>query len=97
MRELEEESGLREFKLLQTSIFDLDVHTIPKLKKGVPEHVHYDIRMLFEADEDESIQYDQEESNNIVWMHLDEIEKLNDESITRMVRKTRDFFSKRNN
>ncbi len=88
MRELKEESGLAQFKLLQSNIFDLDVHDIPESRKGVPAHIHYDIRMLFEADENEEIQFDKEESNSIVWMSLSEIEKLDDESITRMIQKT---------
>lgn len=88
IRELKEESGLTQFNLLQTAIFDLDVHSIPAFPKGVSAHIHYDIRMLFEADERETIQFDEEESNNIVWMKLADIEALNNESISRMVRKT---------
>lgn len=88
IRELKEESGLTQFNLLQPEVFDLDVHHIPASAKGVPAHIHYDIRMLFEADEQETIQFDQDESNNIVWMNLAEIEAMNDESISRMVRKT---------
>ncbi|MFT6165583.1 MAG: ADP-ribose pyrophosphatase YjhB (NUDIX family) [Vicingaceae bacterium] len=88
IRELKEESGLTQFKLLQEEIFDIDVHDIPESKKGVPAHIHYDIRMYFEADESEVIQFDNEESNNIIWMSLSEIEKLNNESIVRMIRKS---------
>ena len=88
IRELKEESGLTQFNLLQEEIFDLDVHDIPESKKGVPAHIHYDIRMFFEANENEVIQFDKEESNNIIWMNLTEIEKLNDESILRMIRKS---------
>tara|TARA_R110000868_G_scaffold112681_4_gene303233 strand:- start:557 stop:1105 length:549 start_codon:yes stop_codon:yes gene_type:complete len=93
IRELKEESGLTQFKLLQEEIFDLDVHDIPESKKGVPAHIHYDIRMFFEANENEIIQFDKEESNKIVWMNLTEIEKLNDESILRMIRKSNAIFS----
>ena len=88
IRELKEESGLTQFKLLQNEIFDIDVHHIPESRKGVPAHVHYDIRMLFEADENEEIQFDKEESNNIIWMRLDKIKGLQNYSIDRMVRKT---------
>lgn len=51
IRELQEESRITKFTLLQEDFFDLDVHDIPESKKGVPAHIHYDIRMLFEADE----------------------------------------------
>tara|TARA_B110000503_G_C7119509_1_gene401855 strand:- start:140 stop:682 length:543 start_codon:yes stop_codon:yes gene_type:complete len=89
IRELKEESGLTQFKLLQEEIFDLDVHDISESKKGVPAHIHYDIRMIFEEEEDEEIQFDKEESNKIIWMSLSEIEKLNNESISRMILKSR--------
>jgi 8-oxo-dGTP pyrophosphatase MutT (NUDIX family) len=87
IRELKEESGIYNFKLLREEIFDLDVHPIPESKKGVPAHIHYDIRMVFEADENEPIQFDISESNNITWMSIEEVKQLNNESITRMIRK----------
>jgi len=88
IRELKEESGLTRFKLLQDSIFDLDVHDIPKSKKGTPAHLHYDIRMFFEADEQEVINFDVEESNEIAWMELAKLADLENESIVRMARKS---------
>ena len=84
---MKEESGLTRFKLLQESIFDLDVHGIPESKKGIPAHVHYDIRMFFEADEKEPINFDKEESNEMAWMKMVEISELENESIEQMVRK----------
>lgn len=92
-RELEEESGLTQFTLLQHSIFDMDVHKIPTSKKGIPEHFHFDIRMLFEADESEEIQFDIEESNHVKWMSFDEIKTAvsDNESILRMITKTKTF------
>jgi 8-oxo-dGTP pyrophosphatase MutT (NUDIX family) len=88
IRELKEESGLNRFDLLSNDIFDMDVHKIPTSKKGVSEHFHFDVRMLFEADENESIQFDKSESNNVKWMAFEDILKLESESITRMVGKT---------
>jgi len=89
IRELKEESGLNRFDVLSNDIFDMDVHKIPTSKKGVSEHFHFDVRMLFEADENESIQFDKSESNNVRWMAFEDILKLENESITRMVGKTR--------
>ncbi|MFB1022219.1 MAG: NUDIX hydrolase [Vicingaceae bacterium] len=89
IRELKEESGLNRFDLLSNDILDMDVHKIPTSKKGVFEHFHFDIRMLFEADENESIQFDKSESNNVKWMAFGDILKLENESITRMVGKSR--------
>ncbi len=47
-REALEESGLRDIELLSPEIFDVDIHTIPE-KKEVTEHLHYDIRYVFQA------------------------------------------------
>ena len=88
-RELEEESGLRSCKIRSTDIFDIDVHKIPS-KKGVLEHFHFDIRILFEADDTETISFDTNESMLVQWMKLDEIEKVSqEESIARMINKTK--------
>lgn len=50
-REVEEETGLRHDQLRQVGdgVFDVDAHRIPA-RRDVPEHWHYDIRYLFEAD-----------------------------------------------
>jgi len=88
LRELKEESGLTQFTLLQENFFDLDVHNIPESKKGIPAHIHYDIRMLFEANENEEILFDKEESNSIVWMPMEQLKDIHNESINRMLRKT---------
>jgi len=50
-REIEEETGLGSAQLLRVGdgVFDVDAHRIPA-RRGIPEHWHYDIRYLFEAD-----------------------------------------------
>ena len=88
-RELQEESGLTQFRLLSPKIFDIDVHKIPRSKKNVPEHFHFDIRFLFEANEEESINFDVSESNNVAWKSFEEIRVLtSNPSISRMIEKT---------
>jgi 8-oxo-dGTP pyrophosphatase MutT (NUDIX family) len=49
-REVEEETGLGADALrhLGAGVFDVDAHRIPA-RRDVPEHWHYDIRYLFEA------------------------------------------------
>jgi 8-oxo-dGTP pyrophosphatase MutT (NUDIX family) len=88
-RELMEESGSKEFRLLSAEIFDIDVHRIPESKKGVPAHFHYDIRLLFEGNSDEKINYDHSESNEVAWLSMEEIKSKTQEwSVMRMVEKT---------
>jgi 8-oxo-dGTP pyrophosphatase MutT (NUDIX family) len=89
MREAEEETGLHSFApLLGGAIFDVDAHEIPA-RKSVAAHLHYDVRFAFEADSAAPLQIS-EESRDLRWVPLDEIAGLNtDESVMRMVGKTR--------
>ncbi|MFN3197595.1 MAG: NUDIX hydrolase [Bradymonadia bacterium] len=47
-REVAEETGLTEVKLLGDGLLDVDVHEIPA-RKSDPTHKHFDARVLFEA------------------------------------------------
>lgn len=87
-REGIEESGLKSLELIHEDIFDVDVHLIPE-RKGVDAHYHYDIRFLFEADENEIIAVS-DESHDVKWVEIDKIEDYSkSQSILRMVEKTR--------
>jgi len=86
LREAEEESGLKEITPVTENIFDVDVHPIPA-RKNEPEHFHYDVRFLFEAD-DSHILTITAESKNLAWIPLGDIKQYTtEESILRMVRK----------
>jgi len=91
VREAQEETGVKDFKVLQQDIFDLDIHPIPA-RKGFPDHLHYDIRFLFEADKNEKVIVS-DESHDVAWVGLDQLSKLtqNNPSIMRMVEKCRQF------
>ena len=86
LREAEEESGLKDIVPVSTEIFDVDVHTVPA-RKQEPEHFHYDIRFLFEADPDAPLTISSE-SKDLAWVPLADIGKYTaEESMLRMVRK----------
>jgi 8-oxo-dGTP pyrophosphatase MutT (NUDIX family) len=88
LREAEEESGLKNVKPVSEAILDVDVHPIPA-RKHEPDHFHYDIRFLFEADDTEPLTISSE-SKDLAWVPLQEIENYTtEESILRMVRKVR--------
>lgn len=88
LREAQEESGIENLKFLQEEIFDLDVHTIPEYK-GLPQHDHYDIRFLLEADDQEPLTVS-EESHDVKWIALDQLPNYTSEvSMVRMVSKLR--------
>jgi 8-oxo-dGTP pyrophosphatase MutT (NUDIX family) len=88
MREAIEESGLTSLRPVSTEIFDCDVHPIPA-RKTEPEHFHYDVRFLLEADDTEPLVVS-EESKELAWVALADVEMLeSDESVMRMVAKTK--------
>jgi len=90
-REAREESGLQDLQLLTPHIFDVDIRAIPA-RKDEPEHFHYDIRYAFQADRHAELIVTSE-SRELAWVALNGIETLTtEESVLRMVRKTRKRF-----
>lgn len=86
LKEAEEETGLTKFNIIGNTLFDVDIHQIPE-RKEFPAHLHYDVRFLLEADPGDLIQVS-EESHDVKWIHLDELEHYNQErSVLRMKEK----------
>ncbi len=86
-REAQEETGILDLRTISDAIFDIDIHTIPGNKKEA-EHLHYDIRYLFETALTTAPTVS-DESNDVRWFTLEEIASSNDEaSIARMILKT---------
>jgi 8-oxo-dGTP pyrophosphatase MutT (NUDIX family) len=81
-KEVLEETGLN-IPLANQPIFDLDIHVIPE-RKGIPEHLHYDVRYLFEASINNEI-VQNHETNDISWIELSKMEDFTtEESLLRM-------------
>ena len=88
LRESREESGLTLVRAVSPEIFDVDRHRIPA-RGDEPEHWHYDVRFLLEADPAEPLTVSNE-SKDLAWVKLARVAELNpSESLGRMVRKTR--------
>jgi len=92
-REVAEETGLENVTILGDGIFDLDVHRIPaahKHGKDEPEHIHYDVRYLLVADENDDIFMAEDESDVIKWVLFEEILPLHPNWVSgaRMIKKT---------
>ncbi|CAH0995378.1 hypothetical protein EMA8858_01499 [Emticicia aquatica] len=86
LKEAREETGLTNIMVLNSNIFDVDIHLIPE-RKQTPAHFHYDIRFIFEADLNEKLIIS-EESNELAWIPIEKVIKYNDsDSIMRMVKK----------
>lgn len=87
LREAREESGLTRLRTVSAAPFDVDRHLIPE-RKGVPEHFHYDLRFMIEADPTEPLVISNE-SKDLGWVDVAKVTSLNpEESMARMVRKT---------
>jgi 8-oxo-dGTP pyrophosphatase MutT (NUDIX family) len=87
-REAYEESGLKKVELVSAAIFDVDRHRIPA-RGAEPEHWHYDLRFVFEANPHEAFVVS-EESHDLAWVELTRIQDYTtEESMLRMARKTK--------
>ena len=80
-REANEESGLV-ISPVHSDIFDIDRHVIPA-RKDEPEHFHYDVRFLFQAQSDDFQVTD--ESFALQWVGVDDVsERTTELSVLRM-------------
>ena len=67
LTEAEEESGLTDL-VVDAGVFDLDAHDIPE-HKGVPAHVHYDVRFVVRATGSEAFVVS-DESHALAWREI---------------------------
>ncbi len=88
MQEAQEESGLKSLAFVDQAIFDLDKHIIPE-RSHVPEHFHFDVRYLLEADLEEPL-IKSDESISLAWVAFDSVQDVigYNPSILRMLEKT---------
>lgn len=91
LREAEEETGVKNFSVLNDGIFDIDIHPIPK-RKDMAAHDHYDVRFLVEADRSEPLIIT-EESHDLAWIEIEKLATYNDSpSLARMAEKVKRLF-----
>ena len=89
-REAQEESGLNSLAYIPgyEGIFDIDIQPIPAFGE-MPEHFHYDIRILLSAEKTEPYKVTRE-SKDLKWIKIDEVEKYNKQkSSLRLVNKAK--------
>jgi 8-oxo-dGTP pyrophosphatase MutT (NUDIX family) len=88
LREAREETGLRQLVPVSSAIFDVDRHWIPE-RKGEPGHWHFDVRFLIQGEPEGKLVVTGE-SKELRWVELARVAELNpEESLLRLVRKTR--------
>lgn len=83
LRELQEESGVRNAKLISPEIFSLEILTVNgHVKRGayVPSHLHLNVTYLAEADENEPLVVNQDENQAVKWWTFEEALKASTEA-----------------
>lgn len=84
----ERETGVKGIILLKPTILDVDIHRIPySAKKEEPEHWHFDVRYLFKAPINASVNISVEECNGYTWKPLKELLTIENESLRRQAEK----------
>ena len=76
VREVMEESGIKNVRLLSDDIFSLESLTVDgHIKKGryVSSHLHLNVTYLIEADETESLRIKKDENSAVAWISLNEV------------------------
>lgn len=76
-KELEEESGITHYHLMDEQPFSIEILTVNgHIKHGhfVNSHLHLNVTYLFEIDENERLIQNQEETNGIKWIKINELE-----------------------
>ena len=75
LRELREETGVKNASLIGEGIFSLEILTVDghvKRGKYVPSHLHLNVTYLAEADEAEDLAVNAEENEAVKWWTFDE-------------------------
>lgn len=82
LKEVEEESGIKEVKFLSTDIFSMEILTVDGHEKRgeyVSSHLHLNFTFLLEADEKLSLKIKPDENSGVEWIKVDEISKKSSE------------------
>ncbi|WP_246032302.1 NUDIX hydrolase [Vagococcus zengguangii] len=75
IKEVQEESGLKNVKAVTNEIFSIEVLTVDgHEKKGLyePSHLHLNVTYLLEADENEPLINKPDENSEVAWFKLDD-------------------------
>ena len=79
LKELEEETGVKNATLVSEGIFSLEMLAVDgHMRKGeyVPSHLHLNVTYLAEADEDETLIINEAENSGVRWWTFEEAMKI---------------------
>lgn len=79
IRELKEETGVENVKILNDGIFSLEIICVNghiKKEKYVSSHVHLNLSYLFEVEEKELLKIKEDENSDVKWINIEDIENI---------------------
>lgn len=82
IREVKEETGVKNVRALNHDIFSLEVICVDghiKREKYVSSHVHLNLTYLLEVDEAEELKVKEDENSGVKWINIEDIEKVSNE------------------
>lgn len=86
IRELKEETGVKNVRVLNNDIFSLEIICVDghvKRGKYVSSHVHLNVTYLLEVDEEEILKIKEDENSGVKWVNIEDVEKVTDEKWVR--------------
>ncbi len=86
IRELKEETGVKNVKVLNNDIFSLEIICVDghvKRGKYVSSHVHLNVTYLLEVDEEETLKIKEDENSGVKWVNIEDVEKVTEEKWVR--------------
>ena len=75
-REIREESGIHDLRLLTPGIFSAEILTVDgheKRGKYVSSHLHYNVTYLFEADTQQETALKPDENSGVEWIEIEQL------------------------
>ncbi len=82
LKELEEETGLKNVKVLTNDIASLEIVTVDghvKRGKYVSSHLHINVTYILEADENELLRIKEDENSGVKWIDIDKVVEVTNE------------------
>lgn len=82
MREVNEETGVKNIAPVSSDIFSLDILTVlghVKRGKYVSPHLHLSVAYLLEADDKEALFVKEDENSGVKWVPIDEVNSYSNE------------------
>lgn len=82
VREVKEETGVENVKVLDDDIFSLEIVCVNghvKRGKYVSSHVHLNVTYLLEVDENATLRIKEDENSGVKWVSIDEVEVTSNE------------------